>query len=183
MSSIDGRYAGKTRQLSPVFSEFGLIQRRMLVEIRWFQCLAGNQDIDSVAPLTVADNGWLDQLAADFSVEDAARVKTIEATTNHDVKAVEYFLKERFAARENLASLSEFLHFACTSEDINNLAYGLMLHDARQQVILPALLSNADIARYSRPALGREQDASGHADALRSPRRVDDRHAQRDNSH
>jgi len=139
VSPVDGRYAGKTKSLRPIFSESGLIQRRLLVEIRWFQALAGNPEIDSVRALADEDSDWLDHLVDGFSIADATRVKEIEATTNHDVKAVEYFIKERFAERENLAPQAEFLHFACTSEDINNLAYGLMLLDVRRQVVTPAM--------------------------------------------
>lgn len=139
VSSVDGRYAGKTDPLRPIFSEFGLIHRRLMVEIRWFQAMAGNPAIGEVPALSDEDDAWLDQLAANFSVDDATRVKEIEASTNHDVKAIEYFLKECFAGRESLAPRSEYLHFACTSEDINNLAHGLMLLDARKHVVVPAL--------------------------------------------
>jgi adenylosuccinate lyase len=139
VSSIDGRYADKTAPLRPIFSEYGLIRRRLLVEIRWFQALADSAEINSLPTLSEADTEWLNSLVHEFSARDADRVKQIEATTNHDVKAVEYYIKEQFAERQSLAPYSEFVHFGCTSEDINNLAYGLMLADARQQVILPQL--------------------------------------------
>ncbi len=139
IAPVDGRYAGKTAPLAPIFSEFGLIHRRLIVEIRWLRALATEPAIPEVPALGENALQFLQKLEENFSAEDAQRVKTIEATTNHDVKAVEYFLKERFAQQPELAAISEFLHFACTSEDINNLAYGLMLRDARQQVMLPAM--------------------------------------------
>ena len=138
VSSVDGRYAGRTAGLREIFSEYGLIRYRVLVEIRWFQALAANADIPQVSSLSETANTYLDSLVQEFGVAAAERVKTIEATTNHDVKAVEYYLKECFAKQDELAGLSEFLHFACTSEDINNLAYALMMADAREQVFLPA---------------------------------------------
>ncbi len=139
LSPLDGRYANKISELRPIFSEFGLIKARVLVEVRWLQMLANHQDILEVATLSSAANSFLDNIVSSFSVADAERVKTIEATTNHDVKAVEYFLKEKVAAHDELALVSEFIHFACTSEDINNLAYGLMLKEARDTVLLPAM--------------------------------------------
>jgi adenylosuccinate lyase len=120
-----------------IFSEYGLIRYRVIVEIRWFQALAKSADIPQVSTLSKAANSYLESLVDDFGLEAAKRVKAIEATTNHDVKAVEYYLKECFAAHDELSKLSEFLHFTCTSEDINNLAYALMLADAREQVFLP----------------------------------------------
>jgi adenylosuccinate lyase len=137
VSSVDGRYAGRTAGLREIFSEYGLIRYRVIVEIRWFQALAASTGIPQVANLSDAANAYLDSLVENFGIEDAERVKTIEATTNHDVKAVEYYLKECFAKQDELNSLSEFLHFACTSEDINNLSYALMMADARKQVFLP----------------------------------------------
>ena len=139
IAPVDGRYANKTRPLAPVFSEFGLIHRRLIVEIRWLRALAEEPAIGEVPRLSDTALQYLESLEQNFSPDDALRVKTIEATTNHDVKAVEYYLKEQFAKQDELAGISEFLHFACTSEDINNLAYALMLRDARQQVMLPAM--------------------------------------------
>jgi adenylosuccinate lyase len=137
VSSVDGRYAGRTASLREIFSEYGLIRYRVIVEIRWFQALAANADFPYVSSLSDAANTFLDTLIKDFGPDAAQRVKTIEATTNHDVKAIEYYLKECFAKQEELNSLSEFLHFACTSEDINNLSYALMMREAREQLFLP----------------------------------------------
>ncbi|MGD8690809.1 MAG: adenylosuccinate lyase, partial [Gammaproteobacteria bacterium] len=139
LSPIDGRYGEKTASLRPIFSEFGLIRFRTLVEIRWLQALADEPGIPEVPALSAGAREILEALAEDFDENDAARVKAIEATTNHDVKAVEYFLKERVAGHAELAGISEFFHFACTSEDINNLAYALMLSHARDDVLLPHL--------------------------------------------
>jgi len=139
ISPLDGRYAGKVGALRPIFSEFGLIRARVLVEVRWLQMLAGQPEIEEVPAFSADANARLDAIVADFSEADAARIKTIEDTTNHDVKAVEYFLKERIADHAELAAVSEFLHFACTSEDINNLAYGVMLVQGRDEVLLPAM--------------------------------------------
>ncbi len=138
VSSVDGRYAGRTTGLRDIFSEYGLIRYRVIVEIRWFQALAASDDIPQVSNLSETANSFLDKLISDFGLEAAQRVKAIEATTNHDVKAVEYYLKECFADQEELNNLSEFLHFACTSEDINNLSYALMMLDARKRLLLPA---------------------------------------------
>ena len=139
VSPIDGRYGGKTEALRDVFSEYGLIKRRVVVEVRWLQQLARHPGIPEVAPLSTEANGLLEGIAAEFSVEDAARVKAIEATTNHDVKAVEYFIKERFQDNAELQAIAEFVHFACTSEDINNLSHALMLRDGVCEVILPEM--------------------------------------------
>ena len=138
VSSVDGRYAGRTAGLREIFSEYGLIRYRVIVEIRWFQALAASADIPQLTKLSETAIAYLDSLVKDFGLEAAERVKAIEATTNHDVKAVEYYLKECFSRQEELNRLSEFLHFACTSEDINNLSYALMLADARENAILPA---------------------------------------------
>ena len=138
VSSVDGRYAGRTAGLREIFSEYGLIRYRVMVEIRWFQALAACPDIPQLPALSASADTYLENLLDNFGLEAAERIKTIEATTNHDVKAVEYYLKECFAGHEELHALNEFLHFACTSEDINNLSYALMLSDARQQVFLPA---------------------------------------------
>ncbi len=139
ISPIDGRYADKTYALRPYFSEFGLIRYRVLVEIRWLMMLADHPGIPEVAPLSAEARARLQQIADSFDIEAAQRVKTIEDTTNHDVKAVEYFLKEKIGSNPELEAVKEFIHFACTSEDINNIAYALMLRDARKQVLLPAL--------------------------------------------
>jgi len=139
ISPIDGRYAAKTASLRPVFSEYGLIYHRLLVEVRWLQSLSSSADIDEVPEFSAAANDLLDKVIADFDPSQARRIKEIESTTNHDVKAVEYFLKEQVAASEELNAVSEFIHFACTSEDINNLSHGLMLKAGRDQILLPAL--------------------------------------------
>jgi len=145
VSSVDGRYAARTAGLREIFSEYGLIRYRVIVEIRWFQALAACDDIDQVLPLSDVADEWLEDLINDFGIEDAQRVKAIEATTNHDVKAVEYYLKECFAEQEELAGQSEFLHFACTSEDINNLSYALMMADAREKLWLPVFSEIQDL--------------------------------------
>jgi adenylosuccinate lyase len=139
VSPIDGRYGGKTEPLREVFSEFGLIKRRVLVEIRWLQCLAAHEGIPEVPALSKAANRTLNSIADKFREVDARRIKDIEATTNHDVKAVEYFIKERFDGNDELKHISEFVHFACTSEDINNLSHALMLRDGLKEVLLPAM--------------------------------------------
>jgi len=140
VSPIDGRYGNKTADLRAVFSEFGLIKRRILVEIRWLQSLAAHDSIVEVPPLSVAANRQLETILEGFNEADARRIKDIERTTNHDVKAVEYFIKERFVGNTELKSIAEFVHFACTSEDINNLAHALMLRDGVEQVLLPTML-------------------------------------------
>jgi len=139
ISPIDGRYADKTQSLRLIFSEFGLIRYRVEVEVRWLQALAAHPGIVEVPPLSADAAARLDAIVNDFSVADAQQVKALERTTNHDVKAVEYFLKSQFKEHPELAAISEFIHFACTSEDINNLAYALMLRDARELVLLPTL--------------------------------------------
>ncbi|MDG4598060.1 MAG: adenylosuccinate lyase [Candidatus Contendobacter sp.] len=139
ISPIDGRYASKTAELRPIFSEFGLIRHRVLVEVRWLRALAHHPGIPEVQPLSEAANRLLEGLVQNFTPADAQRVKNIERITNHDVKAVEYLLKEKIAGNAELEAVSEFIHFACTSEDINNLAYALMLREARIQVLLPQL--------------------------------------------
>ncbi|MEI7899171.1 MAG: adenylosuccinate lyase [bacterium] len=128
LSPLDGRYAAKLDTLRPVFSEFGLIQRRVAVEIAWLEALCDSPAIPEARSLTADERSFLRKLAAGFSVEDARRVKAIESVTNHDVKAVEYFIKEKLAGTP-LAAFGEFVHFACTSEDINNVAHALMLRD------------------------------------------------------
>ncbi|MBB5210368.1 adenylosuccinate lyase [Microbulbifer hydrolyticus] len=139
VSPIDGRYESKTAGLRDIFSEYGLIRARVEVEVRWLQQLARHEKIAEVQPFTGNSNQILDDIVAQFSVQDAERIKEIERTTNHDVKAVEYFLKEKVKGDEQLAAVSEFIHFACTSEDINNLSHALMLRAGRDQVLLPAM--------------------------------------------
>lgn len=135
LSSIDGRYAGRTRSLRPYCSEYGLIQRRLTVEVRWFEALAAHPDIAELPALSEEASAFLDSLVNDFDLAAAERIKEIESVTNHDVKAIEYFLKERFADLSELAARTEFLHFACTSEDINNLSYALMLRDVHEDIM------------------------------------------------
>ncbi len=139
LSPVDGRYAGKVDVLRPILSEYGLIRYRVLVEIRWLQALSRESAITEVPLLGDEASQHLEAIITEFSESDAERVKTIERTTNHDVKAVEYFLKERIAGVPELVRVSEFIHFACTSEDINNLAYALMLREARAAVLLPQM--------------------------------------------
>lgn len=139
LAPVDGRYASKTAELRPWFSEYGLIYHRVLVEIRWLQMLARHPQITEVPDLSVAANEFLEKVLQDFDEEDALQVKTIERTTNHDVKAIEYFLKDKVAAQPELQAVSEFIHFACTSEDINNLSYALMLQGGIRQVIEPEM--------------------------------------------
>ena len=127
ISPLDGRYGSKLVPLRSLFSEFGLIRSRVEVEIRWLQQLAENDGIQEVASFSEGANNFLEQLISDFSSDDAIEIKSIEKTTNHDVKAVEYFIKEKLSENSELAAISEFVHFACTSEDINNLSHALML--------------------------------------------------------
>jgi adenylosuccinate lyase len=138
LSPLDGRYANKAESLRPIFSKYGLMHRRVHVEIEWLLALGAEPAIAELPAFAPAQIATLKAIAADFSVDDGARIKAIEATTNHDVKAVEYFIKERIGADAALAQAKEFVHFACTSEDINNLSYALMLRDARTDVLLPA---------------------------------------------
>jgi adenylosuccinate lyase len=137
ISPLDGRYAGKTEALRPVFSEYGLIRQRVLVEVRWLEFLASRPEVAEVPPLSAEAQSFLDDLIEGFDENDAERIKTIEVGTHHDVKAVEYFLRERLAAHPELAAITGFLHFACTSEDINNLAYASMLCAVRAHPLLP----------------------------------------------
>ena len=139
LSPLDGRYAAKAAALRPIFSEFGLMKRRVLVEVQWLLALAEERAIAEVSTISGGTRLLLGTLAEEFSLQDGERIKAIEATTNHDVKAVEYFIKEKIGGLAELAQAREFVHFACTSEDINNLAYALMLRDARDDVLLPAL--------------------------------------------
>ncbi|MBU1438288.1 MAG: adenylosuccinate lyase [Gammaproteobacteria bacterium] len=137
ISPVDGRYGSRTGELRDIFSEFGLIKYRVTVEVRWLQQMAGIAGIAEVPALSAEANSLLNSIVDNFSLADAQRVKDIERTTNHDVKAVEYLLKEKVADLPELAAISEFIHFACTSEDINNLSHGLMLKTARDEVLLP----------------------------------------------
>ncbi|EGN75828.1 adenylosuccinate lyase [Idiomarina sp. A28L] len=139
ISPVDGRYGSKTADLRPFVSEFGLIHQRVLVEVRWLQKLASIAEISEVPEFSVQANTLLDSIVSNFSESDAQRVKDIERTTNHDVKAVEYFLKEKVAGNSELLAVTEFIHFACTSEDINNLSHALMLNAANDNVVWPLL--------------------------------------------
>jgi adenylosuccinate lyase len=139
LSPIDGRYADKTFELRTILSEFGLIRYRVMVEVRWLQTLSYEYTIPEVPPFSDWAQQRLQDISFRFGLEEAQRVKSIEEITNHDVKAVEYFLKEQIAGNTELEAVSEFIHFACTSEDINNLCHGLMLKDARDQILLPIL--------------------------------------------
>jgi len=139
ISPIDGRYGSKTRILGRSVSEYGLLKMRVLVEVRWLQALAKHPQITEVPPLSATASNLLDELAANFSEEDAQAIKDIERTTNHDVKAVEYFIKDKMTVSPELNAVSEFVHFACTSEDINNLSHALMLKEALDDAILPEL--------------------------------------------
>ena len=140
VSPIDGRYSGKTDVLRAVFSEFGLVRYRVMVEVRWLQQLAAHAEVIEVPAFSDDANALLDELVSNFTLEHAERVKEIERTTNHDVKAVEYLIKEVIAGNTELQAVSEFVHFACTSEDINNLSHALMLKEGRDQIVLPALV-------------------------------------------
>ena len=135
ISPIDGRYGSKTADLRPIFSEYGLIKYRVEVEVRWLQQLANHSDIPELKPFSSDANALLETLVSGFSQDHAQRVKTIERTTNHDVKAVEYLIKETIADNAELAAGGEFVHFACTSEDINNLSHALMLKAGREQLV------------------------------------------------
>jgi adenylosuccinate lyase len=147
VSPVDGRYGSKTEPLRTIFSEYGLIRYRVIVEIRWLQALAANPQIMEVPAFSEQANERLERIISEFGTDDAGRVKEIERTTNHDVKAVEYFLKEKIADNSELEGVSEFIHFACTSEDINNLCHALMLRDGRNQVLLPELQQVIDAIR------------------------------------
>ncbi|MGH8145639.1 MAG: adenylosuccinate lyase [Rhodanobacteraceae bacterium] len=161
LSPLDGRYAAKVEALGPIFSEYGLMHRRVAVEIAWLIAFSDEAGIVELPSFSTAARAKLQGIADDFSVADAATIKEIEQTTNHDVKAVEYFIKQRIGDDATLKQAKEFVHFACTSEDINNLSYALMLRDARDVVLLPALdktiaklrelaHANADLSMLSR---------------------------------
>jgi len=147
ISPIDGRYAGKSESLRSLFSEYGLIRHRVLVEIRWLQALSAHPAISEVPAFSKKSNHLLESIISDFAIDQAKRIKQIEQTTNHDVKAVEYFLKEQVAGSPELSKISEFIHFACTSEDINNLSHALMLNTGKDQVLMPALAEVVDSIR------------------------------------
>jgi adenylosuccinate lyase len=161
LSPLDGRYAAKTRPLQEHFSEFALIRHRVRIEVAWLLALADEPAFAALPSLSADARAKLGEAAEKFGVADAERVKALEATTNHDVKAVEYWLRERFAADREIAAAAEFIHFACTSEDINNLAHALMVNGARDAVLLPAIdkiiarlqglaRSHADLAMLAR---------------------------------
>ena len=145
LSPLDGRYGAKIKSLQPYFSEYGLIRYRLRVELEWFKALSVESALGEIPAFSVATLDGLNGIAQNFSEQDADAVKVIESETNHDVKALEYWLKNKLSAFPEALAAAEFIHFACTSEDINNLAYGLMLRDARDAVMLPAI--NAIIAR------------------------------------
>jgi adenylosuccinate lyase len=144
ISPIDGRYARHTGALRELLSEYGLIRFRVLVELRWFQCLASEPGIPELPPLSAQQDKAIDEIIDGFNIEDAGRVKAFEATTNHDVKAIEYLVKEKLSAVDGLAPHIEFVHFACTSEDINNLSHGLMLQGAMKSAIEPLMTDVID---------------------------------------
>ena len=133
------RYGSKVAGLRTIFSEYGLIRFRVAVECRWLQHLSKITEVEEVPVLSAEANGLLDDLATNFTVDDALLVKNIERTTNHDVKAVEYVLKEKISSNQELKNILEFVHFACTSEDINNLSHALMLQEAMEKEILPVM--------------------------------------------
>ena len=139
ISPLDGRYAPKLDDLRPIVSEFGLIKSRVRVELGWLEALAAAPGIPEVPAFSKSAKAHLASLLTDFSSKDALEIRKIEARTNHDVKAIEYWIKDRLAGHPELAAAIEFVHFACTSEDINNLAYALMLSEAREQIVLPEL--------------------------------------------
>src|SRR5688572_10235270 len=139
LSPLDGRYAAKTRALQEHFSEFALIRHRVRIEVEWLKALADDSAFTPLPTLTATSRDALDQAVAGFSLADAERVKALEATTNHDVKAVEYWLRERLAGNPEISAAAELIHFACTSEDINNLAHALMVNGGRDAVLLPAI--------------------------------------------
>lgn len=150
LSPIDGRYSNKVDSLRPYLSEYGLIKARVIVEVRWLQALANNPEIAELAPFDSETNQFLNAIIDNFSEKDAQAVKDIEKTTNHDVKAVEYFLKNKFKNNEKLVDSLEFIHFACTSEDINNLSYALMLKDSRKIVVQTMQKIVSEIAQLAK---------------------------------
>src|SRR5258708_9312772 len=139
LSPLDGRYRDKVAGLTRYFSEYGLIRYRVFVEIEWLKALAAAKELREIKPLASETITQLDELAAKFSVSDSEDVKAIEARTNHDVKAIEYWLREKLSGKREIAGIAQFIHFACTSEDVNNLCHSLMLRDSRAQVLLRAI--------------------------------------------
>jgi adenylosuccinate lyase len=163
LSPLDGRYAGKVAALREHFSEFGLIRHRVRIELAWLSALAADPAIPEVPPFSDATKNSIAEVAARFALADAVRVKAIECETNHDVKAVEYWLKERFAAVPEVARVTGFVHFACTSEDINNLAHGVALVEARRDVMLPLLHDIvADLRAFAHAQSGQPMLARTH---------------------
>jgi adenylosuccinate lyase len=165
LSPIDGRYASKVEELRPIFSEFGLIRYRVQVEVRWLQALANHAKIGEVSPFSESANNVLESIISHFSEADAQQIKDIERTTNHDVKAIEYFLKEKIAGNDELEQVSEFIHFACTSEDINNLSYGLMLKEGRTVILAQmqaciAAIQQCAVENAAQPMLSRTHGQS-----------------------
>ena len=139
ISPVDGRYQNKTDVLRPIFSEYGLFRFRVLVEIEWLKKLSKNPNMKEIEPFSASSTSLLDNIKNNFSIDDAKQIKKIEKITNHDMKAVEYFIREKIQSDPKLKNVSQFIHFACTSEDINNLSYALMLKDARENILLPKL--------------------------------------------
>lgn len=163
LSPLDGRYASRLAPLKDLFSEFGLIKHRVEIEVRWLEQLARTPQIQEVPPLTDDACAFLDHIVADFSVTDAEQVKAIESRTNHDVKAVEYFLKEAISSKPELQQICEFIHFACTSEDINNLAYAVMLDKGRNNVLLPLIDQMVqDLSELARSTAGQPMLSRTH---------------------
>ncbi len=160
ISPIDGRYSAKTGPLKAIFSEYGLIKYRLLIEVRWLEAMSKNSQISEVPEFSLKSKNVLSNIVDNFSLADAKVIKEIEKTTNHDVKAVEYYLKEKVSSNPELQNVNEFIHFACTSEDINNLSHALMLEDGRQvlldemrktlNLITGLAKYNADVAMLSR---------------------------------
>ena len=139
ISPVDGRYQNKTDALRPIFSEYGLFRYRVLVEVEWLKKLSKNSSIKEIESFSASSTSLLNNIKDNFSIVDAERIKEIEKTTNHDMKAVEYFIREKIQSDSKLKNISQFIHFACTSEDINNLSYALMLKDARESILVPKL--------------------------------------------
>jgi len=139
ISPVDGRYQNKTDALRPIFSEYGLFRYRVLVEVEWLKKLSKNSSIKEIESFSASSTSLLNNIKDNFSIADAERIKEIEKTTNHDMKAVEYFIREKIQSDSKLKNISQFIHFACTSEDINNLSYALMLKDARESILVPKL--------------------------------------------
>ena len=139
ISPVDGRYQNKTDALRPIFSEYGLFRYRVLVEVEWLKKLSKNSSIKEIESFSASSTSLLNNIKDNFSIVDAERIKEIEKTTNHDMKAVEYFIREKIQSDTKLKNISQFIHFACTSEDINNLSYALMLKDVRESILVPKL--------------------------------------------